>query len=91
MIYSSIGSHSEMWHRNPVAVVIGVSLSEPHTSMTALQDACTCMYVCMSGMTIYRIFKLNERIQFCACANKTLQNSNFQRSVKSSHDEPLAI
>ena len=23
------------------------SLSEPHTSVTALQDACVCMYVCM--------------------------------------------
>ena len=27
--------------------VIGVSLSEPHTSGTALQDACVHMYVCL--------------------------------------------
>ena len=27
--------------------IIGASLSEPHTSVTALQDACVCMYVCM--------------------------------------------
>ena len=26
--------------------VIGTSLSEPHTSVTALQDLCLCMYVC---------------------------------------------
>ena len=48
--------------------IIGASLSEPHTSVTALRDACVCMYVCMSGTTIYRIFKLNKRIQFCTRA-----------------------
>ena len=26
--------------------VIGASLSEPHTSVTALLDACVCMFVC---------------------------------------------
>ena len=31
-----------------VVKIIGVSLSEPHTSVTALQDTCVCMYVCMS-------------------------------------------
>ena len=28
-------------------LLIGVSLSEPHTSVTALQDACVCISVCM--------------------------------------------
>ena len=28
------------------AGIIGASLSEPHTSVTALLDACVCMYVC---------------------------------------------
>ena len=33
-----------------VVKIIGVSLSKPHTSMTALQDVCVCvcLYVCMS-------------------------------------------
>ena len=29
------------WH------LIGASLSEPHTSVTALQDVCVCMSVCL--------------------------------------------
>ena len=28
-------------------ILIGASLSEPHTSVTALQDACVCMSVCV--------------------------------------------
>ena len=35
--------------RIPCVELVGVNLSEPHTSVTALQDACTCMsgtYVC---------------------------------------------
>ena len=33
-----------------VVKIIGVSLSKPHTSVTALQDVCVCvcLYVCMS-------------------------------------------
>ena len=46
--------------------LIGASLSELHTSVTALQDAC----VCPVRPTIYRIFKLNERIQFCTHATE---------------------
>ena len=48
---------------------VGASLSEPHTSETALQVACTYVYVCPVRPTIYRmgslyrIFKLNERIR----------------------------
>jgi len=42
--------------------IIGASLSEPHTSMTALQDVCVCMYVCLL-VAIYRKFKLNERMR----------------------------
>ena len=41
---------------------IGASLSEPHTSVTALLNACVCMCVCLR-VAIYRKFKLNERIQ----------------------------
>ena len=43
-------------------VIIGVSLSEPHTSVIALRVACVCMYVCLR-VAIYRKFKLNEWIQ----------------------------
>ena len=28
-------------------ILIGASLSEPHTSVTALQDACVCLSVCV--------------------------------------------
>ena len=38
---------------------IGASLSEPHTSVTALQDACVCMSVCVRTYVreaIYRKF-----------------------------------
>jgi len=38
--------------------MIGASLSKPHTSRTALQDACVYLIV-----IIYRKFKLNEWIQ----------------------------
>jgi len=54
-------------------IIIGASLSEPHTSVTALRDACRCL---VAQPTTYRIFKLNERIRFCARA-KALQNSSF--------------
>ena len=43
-----------LWH------IIGVSLSEPHTSVTALLDACVCMYVCLWPYTE----NLNERTDF---------------------------
>ena len=41
--------------------LIGASLSEPHTSVTALLDACVCMYVCLH-VAIYRKFKLSKRV-----------------------------
>ena len=31
---------------------IGVSLSEPHTSVTALRDACVCMFVGLRPYTV---------------------------------------
>ena len=37
--------------------LIGVSLSEPHTSVTALLDVCVCLHV-----SIYRKFKLSKQI-----------------------------
>ena len=30
-----------------VRLIVGASLSEPHTSVTALQDACVCLSVCV--------------------------------------------
>jgi len=39
--------------------MVGASLSEPHTSVTALQDACVCMSVCVRTYVreaIYRKF-----------------------------------
>ena len=50
--------------------LIGASLSEPHTSVTALQNMCVCLLACLL-VAIYRKFKLNERIgifQICARA-----------------------
>ena len=41
--------------------VIGVSLSEPHTSVTALLDVCVCMYACMR-VAIHQKFKLSEQV-----------------------------
>ena len=45
----------------PLKGLIGASLSEPHTSVTALQDAC----VCPVQPTIYRIFKLHTILRTC--------------------------
>ena len=44
--YSLISGRRGTPLMNPVqGCVIGVSLSEPHTSGTVLQDTCVCMYV----------------------------------------------
>ena len=57
--------------------LIGASLSEPHTSVTALQNACVCLLACLLAcllVAIYRKFKLNKRIhQICARARARLQ------------------
>ena len=42
--------------------VIGASLSEPHTSMTALHT-CVCIYACLFVWTDHLPEVLNERIQ----------------------------
>ena len=42
--------------------VIGASLSEPHTSVTALLDACVCVCRVCLCVAIYRKFKLSERV-----------------------------
>ena len=47
---------------NIIPAFIGASLSEPHTSVTALQVACTCMSSTYIREAIYRKLKLNERI-----------------------------
>ena len=41
-------------------MVVGVSLSEPHTSVTALQDESVCMHVGLSVCGHIPKFKLNE-------------------------------
>ena len=54
-------------------------MNEPHTSRTALQDTCVCMYVCPSVcicMAIYRKFKLNEWKRRYTCI------SNFAHMLK---------
>ena len=49
----------------PNYALVGASLSEPHTSVTTLLDACVCMYVCLC-VAIYQKFQLNKRIhQIC--------------------------
>ena len=41
--------------------IVEVSLSEPHTNGTALEEACVCLrYV---RVAIYQKFKLNEQLQ----------------------------
>ena len=42
--------------------IIGTSLSEPHTSMTALRT-CMCMFACLLGPTTYYKFQVNARVQ----------------------------
>ena len=34
-------------------ILIGASLSEPHTNVTALRDACVCMYVVLNTFTSF--------------------------------------
>ena len=36
--------------------LVGASLSEPHTSVTALQDTCVCMSVCLSVCVRTRVY-----------------------------------
>ena len=51
--------------------IVGASLSEPHTSVTALLDACVCMCRVCLRVAIYRKFKLSERISnLHTCYNK---------------------
>ena len=38
--------------------IIGVSLGEPHTSVTALRT-CMCMFACLLGPTTYRKFQMS--------------------------------
>ena len=38
--------------------IIGVSLSEPHASVTALH-MCVCMFACLLGPTTYRKFQMS--------------------------------
>ena len=41
-----------------VVIIIGASLSEPHTSVTAL-STCVCIYACLLGPTTYREFQMS--------------------------------
>ena len=57
-------------------MLIGASLSKPHTSGTALQEVCVCWFVCMFVHGHIQEFKLNERIrtfQICTRAKARLQ------------------
>ena len=56
-----VTSCDTMWCYKRSCDVIGASLSEPHTSVTALLDTCVCVYVCLC-VAIYRKFKLSERV-----------------------------
>ena len=43
------GKHNKIMASEYIQLqVIGASLSEPHTSVIALQDACVCLSVCLS-------------------------------------------
>ena len=44
------------WGEYDVEVLIGASLSEPHTSVTALS---TCVYLCLLGPTTYCKFQMS--------------------------------
>ena len=57
--------HAYTQHSQATSIILSIidaSLSEPHTSVTALRDACRCL------VRPYTIFNLNERIRFCTCA-----------------------
>ena len=43
--------------------IIGVSLSKPHTSVTAL-STCVCIYLCLFGPTTYRKFQMSGAFKF---------------------------
>ena len=57
--------------------MIVASLSDPHTSMTALLDACVCLRV-----AIYRKFKLSERFHICTRAKTNLCLVNYSTPMK---------
>ena len=53
--------------------IFGASLSEPHTSVTALLDPCVCMYVCLFAcghilkILIERTDTYISNLDTCAC------------------------
>ena len=57
-------------------MVIGASLSEPHTSVTALRK-CVCVSACLFGPTTYRKFQMSAFKYFMSTpiVRRTLQLS----------------
>ena len=39
-------SRPTLTYMEKMTIIIGASLSEPHTSVTTLLDACVCMFAC---------------------------------------------
>ena len=67
----------------PNYALIGVRLSEPHTSVTTLFDACVCMLVCLC-VAIPK-FKLNELMhQICTCAGAKSSHKSSNLSLSNS-------
>ena len=64
---------------------IGVSLSEPHTSVTALQDACVCMSVCVWPYT--KILIERTRRSLMKVDTMDLSLSNFSPMVATADHE----
>ena len=68
---------------------VGASLSEPHTSVTALRDACVCLSVCLFA-AIYRKFNLtngNEGISSlhtCSSNSWSMQVGTMDPSLSNS-------
>ena len=65
----------------------GASLSKLHTSVTAILDACVCMYVCVWPYT--EKFKLSERVSnLHTCYNKCSVNDKLHadESATANHE-----
>ena len=64
--------------------IFGASLSEPHTSMTALQNACVCLLACLLAclvVAIYCKFKLNEQICIFQISARACYSSSKSNST----------
>ena len=65
--------------------LIGASLSEPHTSVTALRDACVCMYVCLRPYTEnFNLTNRNESISTLHTCSWSMQVDTMDPSLSNS-------